>query len=801
MGHARQARGLFLGTLLLMAAARTAQAQEEWWEGHTVERVVADRSTGWRNLRPKSYLEKLNCGWKKSDGRKYDLRKRDEDHKALYATAHFSKVAISVAAGSVDKTIVVTVEVTEEPEIKDVIFSGLNAIPLVQLRPKLTLNPDDRFNEFKLAMDSATIREELLTKGHYFSTVQHELAVTSQGVILHWQVSEGPVVGVKEIIFSGNKNIPDSKLKEFLLTRENSYFFFIPSGTNPLVRRFIEEDLKRIKLFYQLEGFLDIGDGDRVFVKDLVFNDAKTEVTIHIHIDEGVRYKVRSVTIKGNKIISTEEMQAWPLKLKAGDDYSDNIAQRDATYIRDKYGERAYILAEVNPIYTVDLTQPIVDVLFEIQENQEITVGQIRINGNTKTRLDVILRELKDFAPGDKFNNRLLSKGLTRLRDRGYFDPAGGLLMRLEPGLVPNERDIIIDVKEGQTGSIRFAGGYSSSFGITGLIELSQKNFDITDLPESVEDFFAGNAFAGGGQLMSIRLAPSAKRQSFSITFREPYLFGLEYGLGLSAYNTRTERESWTEARLGGRLTLDKRIELWRFELGYEAFRIRITDVDTDAPVTIASLAGTNVISRIAPSITFDARDSTLYPSHGVKVSLAYEHAGQWLGGDFDFWKAVFDIDAYYTILETDEKLKHVAQFHLTVGRTEPIGNSGVPFFELFYAGGIDSIRGFENRGTGPHENGDPIGGGGYMFISLEYSFPLLVEFLRGAVFHDLANIQREFEDIADGGWRQSIGFGIRFIIPQLGNVPVSLYFGFPLRKEDEDERETILFDIGRLFY
>ena len=123
-----------------------------------------------------------------------------------------------------------------------------------------------------------------------------------------------------------------------------------------------------------------------------------------------------------------------------------------------------------------------------------------------------------------------------------------------------------------------------------------------------------------------------------------------------------------------------------------------------------------------------------------------------------------------------------------------------IPSFERFYAGGRNSIRGFDFRGLGPQEFGDPIGGEAYVFASVEYSFPLFVEVLRGAFFYDVANLSSRIENLQHDTWRQSVGFGIRFIIPQLGGIPVSLDFGFPFRKDDGDERRTITFDIGSLF-
>jgi outer membrane protein insertion porin family len=123
-----------------------------------------------------------------------------------------------------------------------------------------------------------------------------------------------------------------------------------------------------------------------------------------------------------------------------------------------------------------------------------------------------------------------------------------------------------------------------------------------------------------------------------------------------------------------------------------------------------------------------------------------------------------------------------------------------VPVFERFYAGGRDSIRGFDFRRMGPHQDGIPVGGETYVFLSAEYSFPIFVEFLRGAVFYDLANLTPNVEGLFNVQWRHSVGFGLRFLIPQLGNVPVKLDFGWALSSTAEDSEEVVTFDIGSLF-
>jgi outer membrane protein insertion porin family len=817
-----------------LAAAAPLFAQQEPWEGKPVREI---RDQGWSRYRFKTYRDQLQL----KKGQPYTKEKRASDIRLLFKTTHFADVDIQdvevklgwfckthpnqrgpvgqrpncpICSNLMDEDVTwdFVVVVQEYEIIEDVLFTGVESLQLNTLKHGLRLEQNQTLNPWLIKADLDYLKEQYITKGYYFFRAVHsengkevegpEIVKTATGVIVHWHLFEGPLVTVDEVRFTGISPTDDAEVRRYLQTRSRgSIFGLIPMSGDPFVQRFLEEDLKRIRLFFFFEGWLDIGGGERIFVEELKFSRDKTKVTVVIHCDLGRAYKVRKVVYKGNSLFTEEQLRAIVKETTEGGPYSDNRVGRDQRRILDQYGERAYILAEIVPSYTVAADAAEVTVTFTIQENNEISVGRIIINGNTKTRYDVILRELKDFTPGDKFNRRLLDRGIARLRDRGYFETLGGVQVHTEPGAAAGERDVVIDVREGTTGNIRFAGGFSSSFGILGIIEFTQKNFDITDLPRDLEDLVSGNAFAGGGQLLRLRAAPAAKRQSYLAEFREPYVFGYEVGAALRGLNAVTTRSTYIEDRLSGSVSLEKRFDPFRVELRYEAARIEIKDIEIDAPVDTFAADGTNYIYTLTPSITLDLRDSALFPSEGLRLQLSYEFAGVWLGGDWDYGKFILDADYHITLLTDDDKRKHVLTFEFKFGWGEAFRDTeSLPIFERFYAGGRDSIRGFEFRGVGPHENGEPTGGQALVVGTVEYSWPLFGEFLRGAVFYDIGNIARELDELGDDKFRNTVGFGIRFIIPQLGNIPVALDFGFPLSKEDDDERQTVTFDIGKLF-
>ena len=778
-----------------IASALAAHAQapaQEAWEGKPVRHVRSSgfRRVSWAEVKPLLLLR---------DGRPYDASKRNQDLKKLFSLQKFADVRIEPEIDAKTGAVDFVVKVIEFQIITDVRFTGLTAVPIATLT-ELAQKPLAMLDQYLLKLDREAIREKLIAKGYHFSKVEPEISTGPDGAVLHWRVMEGPLVTVNSIQINGNKRFPDSDLKALMQTKEAGRFLVFPISGGPFVQFNLEEDLKRLKLAYYREGWLDIAKDDRIFLEELVFSEDRTLVDIRIHVDEGEKYRIRNITFKGHTVISEESMRAV-LVSKVGEEYTVVQAATDAGKISDLYGEQAYILAQVEPQTTFHAGVRELDLEFRIVENQEITVGRIIINGNTKTRFDVILRELKDFAPGEKFNRRLLQRGVQRLRDRQYFDPLAGFSVRLEESQDPAMRDVVFDVKEGSTGSIRFAGGYSSSFGILGIIEFEQKNFDIADLPKSIGDLLTGEAFAGGGQIFAAQFAPARTAKSFRVMFREPHVFGYDFGMSVQARQSDALRESWEEERLSASLSFDKRFDPFKVELGITAMRMETDNLEDDAPFTVRELEGVSRIFSVTAGISFDNRDSIIIPTTGHKISLTYEYAGDPLPGDFDFGKVLFDVESYFPTVEMGPDRRHVVNFDLTVGYARPNGDSIVPYYERFYAGGRGSIRGFDFRGVGPRESGDPIGGNAYAYFSAEYAYPLVGNILWISTFYDVCNLTLDWDDLYHEKWRNTVGFGIKFVIPQLGNIPVSIDFGFPLVKRDDDDRETVTFDIGRLFF
>jgi len=776
-------RGVLFGSVVccLLAHAR-AQEKETLITG--VELRGLERND------PTVVLSKLQS----KEGRPYSKETIEADVRRLYATGLFTDIDLREEPAPEGVRLVFLFQ--ENEILEDIVFLGLKSLKEREIKKDLRLQIGDIFNQYYLKQDIESMREKYLEKGYPFIEIQPKTRAGAAGLILEYIIREGPEVYVEELEIKGNRGFDDGDVEEVMETKENALF-----SSRPFVERKLKNDLVRIKKYYRSEGYLDV----EVYLEDLHYSDDKSEAFIKIRVDEGLRYKVKKIRLEGNTLYRTDEVLE-KLKTKPEDYYEGNKLDKDVTKVRDLYGEKAYINTDVNIDLPIAEDKGYVDLVLSIKEGQKSWIDKIKILGNTKTR-DYVIRRVVSVYPGEEMNMVQLRRSMKRLEASQFFEQAA---VRWEEGRDEEHKDVIIELTEGSTGAIRFGGGFSSNFGFLGLFELTQKNFDLTDLPKSLDDMISGEAFAGAGQFFRATFQPGEKRTRWGVDFREPWFFGNPIGFNFSLFGFRKDREFFTEDRTGGSIGFDKRfgeeLEGLSVALGYRLEKITVYDIDDDAPPEVQDVKGSNYLSALDPKVSYDQRDSGLFPTDGYQITLANELAGGPMGGDFDYFKTNLDADYFFTLHTTESGGKHVLVFSAKLGHvTEIAGAENVPIFERFFGGGTGSVRGFQFRTISPKENGNPVGGNAQFFLSAEFTLPIYrtevqnvdQDILRGALFIDTGNVQKSFGNMDMNGLRVGAGFGLRFTIPQLGSVPVSLDFGFPLKKQDDDDEQFVHLNLG----
>ena len=729
----------------------------------------------------------INAAIKTNEGDLYDPQAISQDVDAIWLLGFFDNIEVEVEP--YEDGIKIIFLVLERPVVKNINFTGNTKVKTKKLKEAVELREGDYLKQYLLKLGEDKIREIYQARGFHFINVKSEEKRTNGYVDIIFNIQEKSKVYIKEINFEGNKTFSDKRLSKIISTKRRKFPRFFFKGKFDK-NKFIE-DIEKIKGFYGSGGWLDAD----VQWKEQYSPD-KSKMFLNVLIDEGERYHVDTINIKGNTLFTNTEIGNM-LELKKGDAFLPESLQKDTQNIRKAYGRQGYINASVKTDYTYKQVEPKIDIIYDIRENERFFIEKIIISGNDKTKDTVIRRELL-FFPGERLDTEKVHFSEQRLTGTGYFDAESGTPTAIyyEPGTKPNTKNVIVNVKEGRTGILRFGGGFGANAGLFADVSYSDKNFDIFDLPKDWKDFLSGNAFRGAGHIVTLRFSPGFQRTEGLLSFQNPSVYDTGYSLGLSANIFRRLREDYIEERKGGKLSVGKQVlRGLRLTLTPNYEVIGVQDLDDDAPQVVKDLEGSSSKLSLELSAVLDRRNSRFFTTKGYEISSSLEVSGL----DVDIVKFVIKGKKYHTIFDFPNWGKHILSYGGTFGVVESTTGEGVPIFERLFAGGSNSMRGFSFRGIGPVDpiTKEQIGGKVLILGTTEYTMPVYSDMLRGAFFVDVGKVDTDVNDMNFNNLRASLGFGIRARVPFLGNSVVALDFGFPFISKDEDDEQTVTFNFG----
>jgi outer membrane protein insertion porin family len=273
------------------------------------------------------------------------------------------------------------------------------------------------------------------------------------------------------------------------------------------------------------------------------------------------------------------------------------------------------------------------------------------------------------------------------------------------------------------------------------------------------------------------------------VSWTDPYFLDTDYSLGLSGFYFQRFYPDWDEERAGGRINVGRQLTQ-NLSIGgiLRAENVEISNPDVPTPQLLADVVGDNLLLTAGGALTWDTRDSPLLPSEGQFAELTYTQGIE----DFQYPRVDLEATQYFTVFSRpDGTGKHI----LSVGGQAGYTGDDTPIFERYFAGGFQSLRGFEFRGVGPREFGINIGGQFLVAGSVQYMFPLLAnDALHGVLFSDFGTVE---EDVEIEDFRASVGTGLRITIPAFGPAPLAFDFAFPIAKADGDETQIFSFYVG----
>jgi outer membrane protein insertion porin family len=693
----------------------------------------------------------------------------------------------------VDGRIKLTYVVVEKPLVRAIKFIGNKEFWTSTLKGKLDFKRGDYMNRFLVETGKDSLLKFYHEKGFAFVKIDIDPQDLAVGVVTY-KIDEGPRVKVKAVEFVGNKDLKSGELNDVIKTSTREWFIF----QGYYDEQKVNEDVIKLQNVYQKTGHLD---AQVAAVPE--FTSGRTGVKVIFTIVEGPVYRVGSVTISGNTFFDTATLMS-DLKLKPDAFFSYERADLDAKKIQSRYRQTGFVDATVTS-KRVFAPQDKVIAEFEVKEGERFRIGQINITGNESTHDKVVRRVLdeKDFIPGNWYNADIargdgtgdLEKALKQyaMMESAFIKPTGE---------TPGQKDAQVNVTEGQTGMVMLGAGVSSDAGVVGQLVFEQRNFDISDWPQDWSEFFHGQAFKGAGQRLRIALEPGTQVSQYSITFTEPYLMDKPISMDVSgAYWTRNQ-DSYQETRTRAAVSFDRRYkEGWHQGAGLRVEDVRISDIEDDAPKEIKDVSGHNFLTGVKYNFGRDTTDNRFNPTKGYIWNISAEPVYS-----EELFGIVTAVHRWYkTINEDLAERKTVLGTKLQYGQI--IGNA--PPYEKFYAGGTQSIRGFEYRGVSTrgfptfpgtdikNKNGkkeDAIGSDWLFLAGSEVAVPLASDTFQGLFFVDSGAVDT-------GGYRVAVGTGIQILLPQwFGPVPMRFEFAVPLLKSDEDNTQVFSFSVGRLF-
>ena len=723
----------------------------------------------------------------------------DRDIRSLYRTGQFEFIEFKrspLTDGRVD----LVVEVTAKFRVSTITFEGNEKVKAKRLLKEAKTKENLPLDERQVKEDSEKIREYYQKSGYNQAKIEYRIErdrATGLGRVI-FTINEGQKVRIRKVDFEGNTSISDRKLRKVIETRKWNWFSWLTDTGKFRDDRF-ETDFDKLRDHYRDQGFLDV-EIDPAQVK---FDYPKANrLVLTFVIVEGRRYKLGNIAITGNTLYPTDKLLPL-LKLKTGDTFSPSAIEKDQKALEDYVGKDGYVDARVRVVRKPNLESGAIDIEYQYTEGEKFFVESIRIEGNTKSKSVVILRELA-MGPGEVFNTVRMQTSKLRLENTRFFEEVN---MSPESTNLPGRRNLKIAVKEGRTGNLTFGAGFSSLERAVVFAELSQSNFDL---------FNRKSFFQGDGQKFRLRLQLGSRSSEATLNFEEPWFLERELALGFSLYRTSSDYYDnvYSEARTGAEVYLRKRLfELVEGRLGYTFEVVEINDVDRRTAPFLLDDEGERSVSKLTFKLLRDTRDRIYNTTRGNRVELGTELAGGPFAGETDYYRVELRASQYFNTFET---LNQVASF---IGRAGVIDNYGdsnsVPYFDRLFLGGPSSLRGFEFREVGPKDSvgapddpdtaatdpvaptREPVGGKSYAMGSFEYTFEV-VNPLRLAVFYDVGFVNTDAWDFETTGYNDNFGFGIRLMV---GGAPLSLDFGLPITSDEyNDDGVQFNFSFGTRF-
>jgi len=693
--------------------------------------------------------------------------------KALYATGFFRDVRLE-AQGDV-----LIVSVQERPTISSLTFTGNKEFDTDTIKKALKdigIAEARIFDRSALDRAEQELKRQYITRGKYAASIQTTVTPQERNrVAINFTIDEGESTKIARINIVGTKAFTEKQLlSEMSLTTPGWFTWY--TKNDQYSKQKLQGDLEALRSFYQNRGYLEFNvDSTQVSI-----TPDKENIYITIDITEGPRFTVGDVRLAGDLVVPASQLEPL-VQLKPGDVFSRAKLTASAKDISDRLGADGYAFANVNAVPELDREHEKASFTFYVDPGRRAYVRKINITGNSKTKDEVIRREFRQLEDA-WYDGPRIERSKTRVRRLNYFDN-----VTVETPPVPgsaDQVDVEVSVGEKQTGNLLAGVGYSSDEGIVLNASISQENI-----------FGTGNA-------LSLGVNTGKYNRTYSMLFQQPYytVDGISRTLELydkSLDPTGLDIAQYSSDTLGAAVGFGVPVtEIDTINVGarYEHTRITLFDNSPLAYQLFVNEFGTSTNAYILTAgWARDTRDDVLYPTRGRLQSILFETGLPF--GDLSYYKVQYTHSVYWPVWRD-----LVLMARADLGYGDGFSGKPLPFFKAFFAGGVNSVRGYDTASLGPQDQfGNALGGKRKIVGNLEAFYPILKgeKAVRASLFLDAGQIyvngtQSQFES-----FRYSAGAGVAWSSP-IG--PLKFSYAIPLNSQPGDHIQRFQFQAGAAF-
>lgn len=490
-------KGILIAFLLCFVCSFvTAQEDDsDWFWGKTISEVSFE---GLRGVK-RSELTGITNNFV---GKAFTEELFNEALDKLYALAYFEEIEPYAKHDPRSRERVILVfSVKEHPVISSISFMGNKKIRNNELREAVSIKTGDVYIETVALLDERSIRDVYIKKGYTNAKVSMVAEETDAGISVVFQISEGAGSVVSSISFSGNTTFSSKTLRSKMSLKEDG---FLKNGA--FQRSSLEADKQSIIIYYMTKGYIDARILD--VIEESSFNEKKEreEIALTIIVQEGAQYTYNGTVLEGNEIFSTEKLLSC-IKLKQGDVFNQTKFQEGMSALTNVYYENGYMTNEFHPTVNKDSERRTIGYTLRIVERSRAHVENIIIKGNTKTKDEVILREIP-LKPGDVFSRNKIMNGVRNLYNTQYFS---SVVPEPVSGSEENLVDLVFTVEEQSTTSLQFGMTF------TGIS-------DPDDLPISLYTKIENSNFKGTGRSVSAGATISSSTQDVNLGYSQSWI-------------------------------------------------------------------------------------------------------------------------------------------------------------------------------------------------------------------------------------------------------------------------------------